>query len=248
MNDKKLYDPIASVYESFSDAAPQIEIGIRTVLELAGNIQGKSVLDLACGQGLFSRLYKSHGASRVIGVDISANMLEIAKNISQQHGDGIEYHVRDVCKMESLGKFDIINASWLFCHAVSLEELESMFRVIADNLAPSGKLVAYTFSPDYRLAQGNCTNYLCDILSEEPHGEGLFYTAKFMAPPHNSSFPFTMYSWSREHFAKASKKAGLQLEWHKPMLLQSDIDNQPAGFWDTYQNNCHEIALVCKLR
>ncbi|WP_143706571.1 class I SAM-dependent DNA methyltransferase, partial [Xenorhabdus innexi] len=134
MNDKKLYDPIADAYGLFSDTAPQIKVGIRTVFALAGDIQGKSVLDLACGQGLFSRLYKKHGASKVIGVDISVNMLEIAKSKSQQYGDDIEYHVRDVCKMESFGKFDIINASWLFCHAVSLEELEAMFRVIADNL------------------------------------------------------------------------------------------------------------------
>ncbi|PHM37735.1 hypothetical protein [Xenorhabdus innexi] len=115
-------------------------------------------------------------------------------------------------------------------------------------LAPSGKLVAYTLEPDYRLAKGNCTNYLCEILSEEPCGGGLFFKAEFTSIPDTPPQPFTMYSWSREQFAEASQKAGLQLEWHKPMLLQSDIDKQPAGFWDIYQNNCHETALVCHFR
>ncbi|MCC8380496.1 class I SAM-dependent methyltransferase [Xenorhabdus sp. PB30.3] len=249
MNEKNVYNAIADVYERFSDSAPQIEVEIRTVFGLAGEIQGKSVLDLACGYGLFSRLYKSRGASKVVGADISTNMIEIARNKSRQYGDGIEFHVRDVCNMESLGKFDIINASWLFCNAISLEELEMMFRTVANNLAPSGKLIAYTIEPDYQLTKGNCSNYLCDILSEEHCRGGLLFKAEFTFPSRNPPLPpapFTMYSWSREQHAEASHKAGLQIEWHKPMLSQSDIDNQPAGFWDTYQNNCHEAAFVCK--
>ncbi|MGJ0630393.1 class I SAM-dependent methyltransferase, partial [Xenorhabdus bovienii] len=74
--------------------------------------QGKSVLDLACGYGLFSRKFKKLGASNVIGVDISDKMIQIAKNKSRQYQDGIEFHIRDVCKMESFGKFDLIVAAW----------------------------------------------------------------------------------------------------------------------------------------
>ncbi|KMJ45362.1 ubiquinone biosynthesis methyltransferase UbiE [Xenorhabdus khoisanae] len=239
-----LYDPIAHLYESFSDAAPHIEVEIRNIFNLAGDIQGKSVLDLACGYGLFSREYKKRGASKVIGVDISKTMIEIAKSKSQQYGDGIEFHLRDVSKMESFGKFDIINAAWLFCHAESLEALEAMFRVIADQLNPSGKLVAYTFEPDYRLEKGNYENYCIKVLSEEPVKDTTLVKAEFLTTPPT---PFTMHRWSREQYQEAINKAGLKhFEWHKPMLLQSDIDNYPPGFWDNYQQNCLDTALVCQ--
>lgn len=125
MKDDALYDPIAHLYENFSDTAAHIKVEIRTIFDLAGDIHGKSVLDLACGYGLFSREYKNRGASKVIGVDISDNMIAIAKSKSQQYSDDIEFHVRNVCKMESFGKFDIVNAAWLFCHAESIEDLEN---------------------------------------------------------------------------------------------------------------------------
>ncbi|QTL38892.1 class I SAM-dependent methyltransferase [Xenorhabdus budapestensis] len=244
MDPKNVYNPIADLYESFSDSAAQINIEIRTILNLAGDIQGKSVLDLACGYGLFSRLFRNHGASKVVGVDISHNMIEIAKSKSQQYDDNIEFHVRDACNMESFGKFDLIIAAWLFCNTLSLEDLEMMFRSVAKNLAPNGKLIAYTIDPDYRLVKGNCINYRVNILSQEPWKEGAFVKAEFLTTPPS---PFTMYQWSREQHKEACNKAGLtQLEWHKPTLLQSDIDSYPPGFWDDFQNNCHDIAFVCQ--
>ncbi|MBI6549856.1 class I SAM-dependent DNA methyltransferase [Xenorhabdus lircayensis] len=244
MKDNILYNPIAHLYESFSDSAAQINIEIRTIFNLAGDIQGKSVLDLACGYGLFSREFKNHGASKVIGVDISDRMIELAKNKSQQCCDDIEFHVRDVCKMESFGKFDLIVAAWLFCHAESIEDLETMFRVIAGHLKPSGKLIAYTFEPDYRLEKGNYENYCINVLSEEPLKDTTLVKAEFLTTPPS---PFTMHRWSREQYKNAINKAGFkQFEWHKPMLLESDIESHPPGFWDNFQQNCLDAALVCQ--
>ncbi|KMW74260.1 ubiquinone biosynthesis methyltransferase UbiE [Photorhabdus luminescens subsp. luminescens] len=244
MKDDTLYDPIAHLYESFSDAAAHIKVEIRTIFNLAGDIHGKSVLDLACGYGLFSREYKNRGASKVIGVDISENMIAIAKSKSQQYGDDIEFHVRDVCKMESFGKFDIVNAAWLFCHAESIEDLETMFRVIAAHLKPSGKLIAYTAEPDCRLAKVNYENYGIKILSEEPVKDTTLVRAEFLTTPPS---PFTMYLWSREQYQAALQKAGFkQFRWQKPMLLESDIEDYPLGFWDDYQRNCLDTALVCQ--
>ncbi|OTA16513.1 type 11 methyltransferase [Xenorhabdus vietnamensis] len=244
MKDNILYNPIAHLYESFSDSTPHIEVEIRTILNLAGDIQGKSVLDLACGYGLFSREFKNRGASKVVGVDISDKMIEIARNKSQQYNDGIEFHLRNVCEMESFGKFDLIVAAWLFCHAESLEDLKAMFRVVAEHLKPSGKLIAYTYEPDYRLAKGNYENYQIKILSEEPVKDTTLLKAEFLTTPPS---PFTMYRWSREQYADAINEAGLkQFSWHKPMLLESDIAGYPPGFWDDYQRNCLDTALVCQ--
>ncbi|MBD2812671.1 class I SAM-dependent methyltransferase [Xenorhabdus sp. Vera] len=244
MTDNILYNPIAHLYESFSDSTPHIDVEIRTILNLAGDVQGKSVLDLACGYGLFSRKFKKLGASKVIGVDISDQMIEIARNKSQQYNDGIEFHIRDVCKMESFGKYDLIVAAWLFCHAESLEDLSTMFRVIADHLKPSGKFVAYTFEPDFRLEKGNYMNYSIKVLSEEAVKDTTLVKAEFLTTPRS---PFTMYRWSREQYEDAINKAGFKhFEWHKPMLMESDIVSQPPGYWNDFQRNCLDTALVCQ--
>ena len=45
-----------------------------------GDVRGKHVLDVACGQGFFSRALASIGAS-VTGVDIALELIQIAKKL-----------------------------------------------------------------------------------------------------------------------------------------------------------------------
>lgn len=40
----------------------------------SSNIEGKKVLDLACGDGYYSRYAKDIGANTVVGVDISSGI------------------------------------------------------------------------------------------------------------------------------------------------------------------------------
>lgn len=53
----------------------RVELPIMILL----NSHGKSILDLGCGTGHFSSYCIENGASKVIGVDISRNMIEQAK-------------------------------------------------------------------------------------------------------------------------------------------------------------------------
>ncbi|CEE91705.1 Methyltransferase [Xenorhabdus nematophila str. Anatoliense] len=239
------YEPIAELYNSFSDKGPLRVPEMQTILTLAGDIQGKSVLDLACGTGFFGLQFKKLGASRIVGVDISETMIKIAQEESQKQGADIEFHVRNISEMESFGKFDIIVAGWLFCNAASIEELDAMFQVAADNLKPSGKLVAYTIEPDYRLdKRDNYRHYELDFISESPWKGGFRYEAQFLTDPPS---PLILYSWDRKYYESAMSKAGFKhFEWHKPMLTESDIERHPPGFWDVHQKNCWETGLICQ--
>src|SRR5438477_930567 len=51
---------------------------------------GMTVLDVGCGNGAFSRRLAELGA-RVVGVDFSAHLLELARGRTTQHPDRIEY-------------------------------------------------------------------------------------------------------------------------------------------------------------
>lgn len=52
---------------------------IPTLISLLPNLEGKRVLDLGCGMGEHCVDYVNRGASRVVGVDISTKMLEVAR-------------------------------------------------------------------------------------------------------------------------------------------------------------------------
>lgn len=60
------------------------------IFEILGDIQGLSILDLACGQGYLSRILARKGAE-VIGVDISEKMLEIARASEASEPLGVKY-------------------------------------------------------------------------------------------------------------------------------------------------------------
>jgi 2-polyprenyl-3-methyl-5-hydroxy-6-metoxy-1,4-benzoquinol methylase len=49
-----------------------------TFFRMVGALDGKRVLDLACGFGFYPRLLKQHGAAQVVGVDISPEMIRLA--------------------------------------------------------------------------------------------------------------------------------------------------------------------------
>jgi len=53
------------------------------LLRVVGDVRGKHVLDVACGQGFFSRALESAGAM-VTGVDIAPELIAIAKKLGPQ--------------------------------------------------------------------------------------------------------------------------------------------------------------------
>jgi ubiquinone/menaquinone biosynthesis C-methylase UbiE len=69
---------------------------------------GESVLDLACGTGIVARVAKERvgGSGRVIGVDISADMLSVARNVAP----GIEFREGSAAALpvQDGEKFDVV--------------------------------------------------------------------------------------------------------------------------------------------
>ena len=61
------------------------------IFEILGDIEGSSILDLACGQGYLSRILARKGA-KVIGIDLSEKMLEIAQASEESEPLGVKYY------------------------------------------------------------------------------------------------------------------------------------------------------------
>ncbi|MBS1725720.1 MAG: class I SAM-dependent methyltransferase [Armatimonadetes bacterium] len=71
------------------------------VAELLGNIYGKRVLDLGCGDGRLTSELVNKGAS-VIGIDASDSMIESARD------KGLEAYVLDALQMDYEAEFDSV--------------------------------------------------------------------------------------------------------------------------------------------
>lgn len=75
------YDAVADFYAGWPDSAD--DAPARSLLELAGQVGGARVLDVACGHGRMARQLASRGA-RVTGVDISAALLARAEDAERR--------------------------------------------------------------------------------------------------------------------------------------------------------------------
>lgn len=142
------YDAVGEQYLKFKQLHKPIPEE-HTVRLLLGDLRDTSVLDLACGFGHYTRLAVRLGAKSAIGVDVSAQMVALARQFEQDEPTGAEYHVYDAASMPVLGTFHTATAVWLFNYADTPENTASMFHAIRTNLAPGSRLIAVTIGPDY---------------------------------------------------------------------------------------------------
>ena len=79
-------------------------------------VKDRAFLDIGCGNGLYSIELAQRGAGKVIGLDISENMLTLAKENSKNAGTSsiITFKKGDVLKMEIQDIFDISFAVGFF--------------------------------------------------------------------------------------------------------------------------------------
>jgi trans-aconitate methyltransferase len=83
------YDSIAKQYRDSKHADWRVQIEIPSFMRLVGDVRAKSVLDLACGEGFYSRHLIRWGAARVVGVDSSPAMVALARAAERAEPVGV---------------------------------------------------------------------------------------------------------------------------------------------------------------
>ena len=88
---------------------------INRILDGAKMKEGLSVLDVASGTGVMFDYYLSRGAKRVVGIDISPKMCEIAAE-KYKENKKVEVIAADVCEYNFKERFDLIVVYNAFPH------------------------------------------------------------------------------------------------------------------------------------
>jgi ubiquinone/menaquinone biosynthesis C-methylase UbiE len=124
------------------------------MVQAIGEIRGKSVLDLGCGHGNFTRVLANLGA-RVCGADASGKMIGIAQGIERRSPLGIEYKLCDSADLRPIrsGSYDIVTIS------MALQDMPDAKKTISECarvLRPGGRLVFSILHPiiDTHLGSG----------------------------------------------------------------------------------------------
>ena len=127
----------AQAYIAFQDAGDRNRTLLLdpVMLDLCGDVQGRSAVDIGCGEGRFSRILSERGAS-VVGIDITPTMITEA---SARGCDGIRYCVSNAeCLPFRDASFDICVSYITLVDIVGYgEAIAEMARM----LKPGGELI-----------------------------------------------------------------------------------------------------------
>ncbi|WP_408888009.1 class I SAM-dependent methyltransferase [Myxococcus faecalis] len=235
------YDSIGTKYEQFKNTAALPIPERHTFLRLVGDLRGKRVLDLACGTGHYSRLLNELGADGVEGVDISLEMVQLARDKEQTQPRGLRYHVLDARALPRLGDFDLVTAVYLLNYAGARQELLDMCRGAYANLKPGGRFIAMTIDPTFDVARSSWAPYGVEVLSEQLEDGRHFCKALFLTEP---PAPFEYFRWSTQVYEATLAEAGFRdITWHPFEIPEEALQKHGEAFWRVYRENPLLTAL-----
>ena len=136
------YDQVVGQDGSFF----QQEVVFPGVLKLLGNVRGKRVLDLACGQGGFCRILAEQGAT-VTGVELSPSLVELAKKRSPRHIRYVQADARDLAPL----KGETFDAITCILAVQNMDVIEPVFQNCAGMLRLGSPFVIVMNHPSFRI-------------------------------------------------------------------------------------------------
>lgn len=106
--------------------------------------RGEIIVDLACGQGFFAREFAKIGA-KVIGVDVSSELIDIAKQDKT-----VEYYVSEAHKLNFLQN-ESVDKVLIILSLQNIENVNDVIKEVSRILKPGGKLYMVLNHPAFRI-------------------------------------------------------------------------------------------------
>ena len=232
---KNEYNTLANAYQK-SNVKPDKQFSILpTVLKLVGDVNNKTVLDLGCGDGFFTREIASQGAKKVIAIDNSEKQIELA--MQENKHLNIEYRLADIFQ-DSLPIVDIINSPFVLNYCQNLDAVRNYLMKLFNSLKLNGRLI---------------------LVIDLPSGKNLekFGARKTLAKDEDAT-PFSIELFDREsylctlhavYFKESTVKRELEkvgfknITSHRPIISSQGIEKFGEEFWEGYKDNC-ELGYI----
>lgn len=240
------YDSIANSYKEYKESLPIINhVEKYTYFNIIGNdLVGKSILDLGCGEGFYTRIFKQKGAARVVGIDLSTKMIELATQEEVKKPLGIEYQVGNALELGEIGQFDLVVATYLLNYMQTQEQLLQVCQNIFTNLKTGGRFVTI----NTYLEQQPEFYHFCDKYGTTRHisGTSLQAGTPIKITILAQKISFFNYYLSEATYEWAFKRAGFkEVHWHRPQVSPAGIQEFGQAFWQNLLDYPGMIGIEC---
>jgi SAM-dependent methyltransferase len=220
------YRNFAQVYDLFMEDTPYDEwVDYLKKLWERYNLKPNLIADLGCGTGTITRILAKDGYD-MIGIDISEDMLAVAREKATEQEQDILYLLQDMREFELYGTVDCIIS--LFDSINYITEKEDLFEVfkLANNYLEPGGLFIFDVNTEYKFEKILSSNTFAQTSDEAAYIWENFYDKEekineyymnFFIKQHNNSayerFEEFHYekAYSVEEITVLLEKAGLKL-------------------------------------
>jgi len=174
------------------------ELNNPAMFEILGNISGKKILDLGCGEGYNARIMAKKGA-KVWGVDFSKKMIDFAIQKEKKDKLGIVYHPADAYNLKMF-KNNTIDIVVCFMALQDIRDYQKAIKEAYRVLLKSGRFLFSIPHPCFETTEKqNYKRKLKDKLKEEM----IHFKVKDYFNAHSYTVPWKMKRLT-QHFETTS--------------------------------------------
>ena len=206
----------------------------------------KLVLDLGCGTGSITNILAKRGYD-MIGVDLSPDMLNVAREKAVDQELDVLYLCQDVREFELYGTVDAIICTLdVLNYIIDLKDLEHVFALVKNYLNPDGIFI-FDINTEHKLKNilGNNT-----FINEE---NGIFYTWENEYVENISNQYLTFFAETEdglyERFDENHVQRAYTIEEIKGKLASNNLTFEAEYKLFTFENpvkNCEKTVIVSK--
>lgn len=178
-------------------------------LRFMGDVKGKRILDLGCGEGGYSRELAKRGA-QAVSVDCNRKAIEYASARAKEEGLEIEHYIRNSNDLFDIDSetFDMVLCSMML---MDCEDFDGTLKEAVRVLKPGGQLFVSVLHPCFN------GNYEIGIGREGMGPDrravvmNYFEPREWEAPLHRGTIPVIWRHRTIEDYVKAFHRAGLTI-------------------------------------